>query len=66
MRSSKRLSAFLGEQKGTIEYDKEGERITVNFEKKLEVIDRFLRRTCDLGRRLLLERRLRISIDIRW
>ena len=43
MRSSKRLSDSLGEQKGTIEYDKEGERVTVNFEKKLEVIDRFSR-----------------------
>lgn len=27
----------LEEQKGTIEYDKEGERITVNFDQKLQV-----------------------------
>ncbi len=28
---------YIDEQKGTIEYDQEGERITVNFDQKLEV-----------------------------
>jgi len=32
---------FIVEQKGTVDYDKEGERITVNFENNLEVIDYF-------------------------
>jgi hypothetical protein len=30
---------LIGEQKGTIEYDQKGERITVNFGEKLEVND---------------------------
>jgi len=34
--NAKVKSSSSGEQKGTIDYDKEGERITVNFEKKLE------------------------------
>jgi hypothetical protein len=34
-----RLSVcHVDEQKGTIEYDQEGERITVNFDTKLEVM----------------------------
>lgn len=31
------LLCGIDEQKGTVEYDREGERITVNFEQKLEV-----------------------------
>jgi len=32
---------FIDEQTGTIEFDAEGERITVNFDQKLEVNDYF-------------------------
>ncbi len=33
----KKSGFSIDEQKGTIEYDQEGERITVNFDQKLEV-----------------------------
>ena len=55
---------LTGEQKGIVEYDKEGERITVNFEQQLEVCG-FLVRRSSYVRILLSERWLWTSLDIR-